>query len=235
MVKPDQLDAIDIEEQHPHGGDWLREIVFGLNDGLVTTLVFIMVVSGVTSARLVLIALGEVMAGGISMALGAFMSADTVANIRDYRIATERHEIRHEPDEERAELRALYRQKGFHGTLLDRVVDHLTANEDRWLNAMITDELGVQQGSQRHPGIDGLLVGLSFIAGGLVPVVPFFFSLSHQQVWAYGLTALVSLLVGSLKSRYTLKGPARSSLEFLIIVTLGTVGGVALGAILHLV
>src|SRR5947209_369610 len=43
-----------INEQHPHGGDWLREIVFGLNDGLVTTLVFIMAVSGVASGHLVL-------------------------------------------------------------------------------------------------------------------------------------------------------------------------------------
>src|SRR5579859_1468445 len=198
-----------IKEQHPHGGDWLREIVFGLNDGLVTTLVFIMVVSGVTSTRLVFIALGEVIAGGISMALGGYLSADTVSNIRDYRIATERHEIRHEPDEERAELRELYQRKGFHGSLLDRVVDHLTANEDRWLNAMITDELGVPQESVHHPAIDGLLVGLSFVIGGLVPVVPFFFSIPNQQAWAYVMAAIVSLLVGALKARYTLKGPVR--------------------------
>ena len=74
---------MEIEEQHPHSGDWLREIVFGLNDGLVTTLVFIMVVSNVGSTHLVLIALGEVVAGGISMALGGYLSADTAVNIRD--------------------------------------------------------------------------------------------------------------------------------------------------------
>ena len=45
-------------EQHPHRGDWLREIVFGLNDGLVTTLVFIMAVSEVASTRLLMVALG---------------------------------------------------------------------------------------------------------------------------------------------------------------------------------
>src|SRR5712692_3197486 len=53
-----------IKEQHPHRGDWLREIVFGLNDGLVTTLVFIMAVSEVAPARLLLVVLGEVLAGG---------------------------------------------------------------------------------------------------------------------------------------------------------------------------
>ena len=95
----------NLNEQHPHRGDWLREIVFGLNDGLVTTLVFIMAVSEVAPARLLLVVLGEVLAGGVSMALGGYLSARTAKQILDQRIATERYEIEHEPDEERAELR----------------------------------------------------------------------------------------------------------------------------------
>src|SRR5438105_3493211 len=97
-------DTVQSQEQHPHGGEWLREIVFGLNDGLVTTLVFVMVVSNVGSSHLVLIALGEVIAGGISMALGGYLSADTAVNIRDYRIATERDQIQQEPDRRGLEL-----------------------------------------------------------------------------------------------------------------------------------
>jgi len=76
-----------INEQHPHRGDWLREIVFGLNDGLVTTLVFIMAVSELAPARLLLIVLGEILAGGISMALGGYLSARTAKQILDQRIA----------------------------------------------------------------------------------------------------------------------------------------------------
>ena len=94
-----------MNEQHPHGGGWLREIVFGLNDGLVTTLVFLMVVSGGASSNLLLIMLSEVMAGGVSMALGGYLSARTEREILDHRIATEQYEIEHEPEEERAELR----------------------------------------------------------------------------------------------------------------------------------
>src|SRR4030088_598723 len=91
-----------IKEQHPHRGDWLREIVFGLNDGLVTTLVFLMAVSAVASTRLLLVVLSEVMAGGISMALGGYLSARTEQEVLEQRIATERYEIEHEPEEERA-------------------------------------------------------------------------------------------------------------------------------------
>ncbi len=103
-----------INEQHPHRGNWLREIVFGLNDGLVTTLVFIMAVSEVAPARLLLVVLGEVMAGGISMALGGFLSARTAKQILDQRIATERYEIEHEPEEERAELISIYQNWWLH-------------------------------------------------------------------------------------------------------------------------
>src|SRR5436189_6438259 len=107
-----------INEQHPHRGDWLREIVFGLNDGLVTTLVFIMAVSEVAPGRLLPVVLGAVLAGGISMALGGYLAARTAKQILDQRIATERSEIQHEPEWERAELSANYRDNGFSGPLL---------------------------------------------------------------------------------------------------------------------
>ena len=83
-----------------------------LNDGVVTTLVFVIAVSGVAASRIVLVALGEVIAGGISMTLGGFLASRTAREIVDERVATERHEIRSEPEEERTELREIYRAKG---------------------------------------------------------------------------------------------------------------------------
>src|SRR6266478_5609224 len=143
------------DEQHPHKGDWLREIVFGLNDGLVTTLVFIMAVSEIAPGRLLLVVLGEVLAGGISMALGGYLSARTAKQVLDQRIATERFEIEHEPEEERAELRAIYQDKGLSGPLLDRVVGHLTADRERWHRAMVHDELGVVEDTHINPWLEG--------------------------------------------------------------------------------
>lgn len=223
------------DEQHPHGGNWLREIVFGLNDGLVTTLVFIMAVSGIAPAQLIIVVLGEIMAGGISMALGGYLSARTEQEILDYRIATERYEIEHEPEEEREELRAIYRQKGFTGSLLNRVVGHLTADEERWHRAMIHDELGVVEDERINPWVRGLQIGLSFVLGGLIPTIPVLLRLPQMQWWAYGLTALTALVLGSVKARYTHKGPLRAGLEFLVVVTIGTLAGVGLGLLLHAV
>ena len=220
-------------ELHPHGGDWLREIVFGLNDGLVTTLVFVMAASAFAPTHLALIALSEVFAGGVSMALGGFLSARTEHEILEYRIATEHHEIRHEPEEERAELRAIYHGKGMRGRLLERVVDHLTADEDRWLRALVHDELGVVAGEEEHPWLAGAQVGLSFVVGGLIPSLPFLLVLPHARWWAFGLTGLTALGLGALKSRYTLKGPIRAGFEFFGIVTVGMLAGVVIGILLH--
>src|SRR6266571_9130878 len=161
-----------INEQHPHRGDWLREIVFGLNDGLVTTLVFIMAVSEIAPARLLLVVLGEVLAGGISMALGGYLAARTARQILDQRIATERYEIEHEPEEERAELQAIYRNKGFTGPLLQHVVNHLTANQERWHRAMVHDELGVIEETHINPWLEGSQIGISFVIGGFIPMIP---------------------------------------------------------------
>src|SRR6266700_2655326 len=196
-----------IKEQHPHKGDWLREIIFGLNDGLVTTLVFLMAVSGTASSNLLLIMLGEVMAGGVSMALGGYLSARTEQEVLEQRIATERYEIENEPEEERAELRAIYRRKGIKGPLLDRIVNYLTADKERWHQALVHDELGVVDDKKINAWQQGFQVGISFVIGGLIPTIPVLLSLAQPRWWAYGLTAVTAMGLGAIKARYTQKGP----------------------------
>jgi len=227
------------EEQHPHGGGWLRDIVFGLNDGLVTTLVFIVAASAVaqTHAALLLVALSEVTAGGVSMFLGGYLAARTEHDLLAHRIATERQEIEQEPEEERAELRDIYRRKGMTGPLLEHVVAHQTAEHDRWLQALIHDELGVVKEPENSPAWQGAQIGISFVLGGLIPTIPVFLALSSPwlQLSAYALTALTALGLGALKTRYSLKSPLRNALEFLAVVTAGTVAGVVIGTTLHTV
>lgn len=222
-----------IEKYHPHRGDWLRDSVFGLNDGLVTTLVFVIAVSALTRTQFITVALSELLAGGVSMGLGGFLAARTAQEVLASRIATERQEIAEEPDEERAELRAIYYAKGLRGALLEGVVSDLTADEERWLRAMVHDELGVVDDKRDRPWVQGLLVGGSFMVGALIPIVPFLTPAPLPQAWAYGAAAATAMLLGAVKARYTRKGPVRSGLELLGIVTVGTVAGVVIGFVLQ--
>ncbi|MGH7861999.1 MAG: VIT1/CCC1 transporter family protein, partial [Candidatus Dormibacteraceae bacterium] len=189
--------------------------MFGLNDGLVTTLVFVLAISQVAHPQIVVIALGELFAGGLSMGLGGYLSARTERAILRQRIATERYEIMHEPEEERSELRQIYQEKGFRGPLLDRLVRELTADHQRWLQAMIRDELGVvHEDAERPPWLQGALISGAFMVGALVPILPFALSLSRPQLWAYGLTVVTAIVLGAVKARYTVKGPFSNALEF---------------------
>lgn len=126
------------------------------------------------------------------MTLGGYLAARTERDVIAQRIATEKLEIRTEPDEERAELREIYRAKGLEGTLLEDVVADLTSTKERWLAAMIRDEHGIVTSERENPLSRGIRVGGAFVLGGLVPVIPFALHLPHARWLAFGLTALVA-------------------------------------------
>jgi len=98
---------------------------------------------------------------------------------------------------------------------------------------MVHDELGVVEDTHINPWLQGLQIGISFVIGGLIPTLPVFFSLPQARWWAYGLTALTAMVLGAIKARYTHQGPVRAGLEFLVVVTAGTLAGVGLGLLLH--
>ena len=146
------------DEQHAHPSELIGEVILGLNDGIVTTLVFALSVSGASPGayRAVVVAgLAEMLAGGVSMFLGGYTAARAVADAYDYQVGVERHEIEHEPEEERAEVTRLYHARGFRGPLLDAIVRHITADNDRWLQVMVRDELGRRRTKAQRPGSPG--------------------------------------------------------------------------------
>src|SRR5579872_60081 len=89
--------SAEIPEEHAHPSELIGEIILGLNDGIVTTLVFALSVSGASGAyRAVVIAgLAEMLAGGVSMFLGGYTAARAVAEAYHYQVGIERHEIQH--------------------------------------------------------------------------------------------------------------------------------------------
>ena len=84
-----------------------------------------------------------------------------------------------------------------------------------------------------NPWREGVQIGISFVVGGLILTLPILFALPQARWWAYGLTTLIALALGAVKARYTRHGPVRAGLEFLAVVTLGTLAGVGLGLLLH--
>ncbi|HTY54599.1 MAG TPA: VIT1/CCC1 transporter family protein [Candidatus Binataceae bacterium] len=223
------------EQVHPAAGHSLRDLMLGLNDGLVASFAVTAGVSGAFMAsRVILMAgLAEMLGGAVSMGLAAFTSARSQIEFYLSEIDRERDEIHRWPEREREEIRVIYRNKGFSGTLLDQIVAHITGDPERWRNVMMREELGFS-GDFDPPMRSGLTVGLAYLCGASVPVLPYLFLAPHKGTIVSALVTVLTLFaVGSAKTVITARSWWRSGFESmatgavaaLVTYTVGTLLG----------
>ena len=200
----------------------LRDLIYGAIDGAVTTFAIVAGVVGAELSTKVIIALGiaNVLADGFSMAAGNY--SGTKAELDDakrIRAIEERH-VSLEPEGERAELREILAQKGLEGDVLDAAVATIARNRTTWIDMMLVEEYGLSP-VDPHPLRAAQATFLAFLAAGMVPLLPYIFSLDNAFQWSIALTGLTFFGVGALKSRWSLAPWWRSAIETLAI------GGVA--------
>lgn len=204
-------------EPHPRGGSWLRDVVFGLNDGLVSILALVAGVAGANPGpRVVLLAgLAGVVSGAASMAIGAYISAKSEREFYRSELAREKHEMQHLREVEIQEVRDIYREKGFEGEELEFVVGRIVADPEVWLRVMMHEELGLS-GDIPHPAKIGAVMGIAFIIGGMVPVLPFVFAAgATAETTSFAASSAALFAAGAGRSRFTARNPWRGGLEML--------------------
>ncbi|MEL6549030.1 MAG: VIT1/CCC1 transporter family protein [Pseudomonadota bacterium] len=196
----------------------LKDMVYGGIDGAVTTFAIVAGVEGAGLPTGVILALGiaNILADGFSMAAGNF--AGTRAELDDRRriVSIERHHLTHHRDGELEELRQILVMRGLDGEVLDQAVAAIAADEDRWLDLMLTDEYGLSR-SEPDPKRAALATFGAFIAAGAVPLLPFIAGLKDAFTISIGATAVTFFLIGAVKSRWSLAPWWRSGLETLAI------------------
>lgn len=226
-------------EQQPHvhrvEGSGIRDATLGANDGLVSVLTLIAGVAGATSGRVVLLAgISALVAGAISMGVGAFVSARAYRAYFLKELQREIREMRELPDVEREEIRDIYRNRGFEGEALNLVVDTITSNPTVWLRVMMQEELGLSQGFSEPLGA-ALTVFVAFLVGGIVPVVPFIFTSGGPALGvSFGVTAAALVVAGSIRTRYTGEQPLRAGAELVLMAAVGVGVAYGIGRLLHL-
>jgi VIT1/CCC1 family predicted Fe2+/Mn2+ transporter len=218
------------EHSHPEHheeasrGAALRNFVFGTSDGLVTVLAFVAGVSASLATRkLVLMAgLAEMFAGAVSMGLGAFLGTRAEKDWYERERQREEMEVAKIPHLEKEELRDIYRKKGLDGETLERVVDAFTANEKRWVDIMMSEELGLQP-VEGSPVSAGLIVGISYVLAAAVPLVPYLFLVGTRALLAsMTITAAALYAVGVAKARLTQRPELRAGIETMMTGLIGT-------------
>lgn len=223
------------EGWHSPKGRAVREVVFGMHDGLITTLGFLSGVNAATASwRLIVIAgLAEAFAQTLAMGFGAYLSTKSEREFYQREIARERLEIETAPENEREEMRQIYRSKGFSDDEIEIMVTRLTANRDLWLKAMMTEELGLIEERFDNPLRVGLLIGASSLVGAFLPIFPYFFlDLSWAFTASVAVAASALFATGAGKTVLTRKVWWRSGLEMMGIGLLVAVAGYGIGHLL---
>ena len=184
--------------------NYLRDWIYGGIDGSVTTLAVVTGVAGAQLSKWIILALGfaNLFADGFSMAASNYLG--TRAEHDDWR-RLEQIENRHielAPEGEREEVRQIFERKGFEGKDLQRVVELVTSDRERWVRTMLTDEYGLPH-EVRSPWIAAISTFTAFLVCGLVPLLPYLIGMEHSFAASTILTGIVFATIGSIKSRWS--------------------------------
>ncbi len=163
------------ESFHLEGGELIRQVTFGLNDGVVSIFALLagLVGAGQDSDTILITLLAASVAGALSMAAGEYVSNKSEGDFYRHEIEQERLEIELCPHIETEELRQLYRRKGFEGQLLEDVVEKIVQDKELWVNEMVMGELGVVNVEEEDGFTTSLVILFAFLAGAAFPTLPY--------------------------------------------------------------
>lgn len=202
--------------------NWLRAGVLGANDGIVSVAGLVVGVAGATSATGPIFTAGiaGLTAGAVSMALGEYVSVSSQRDAELGQLAQERRELRESPDEELAELAALYEAKGLSRATARTVAAELTAHDP--LAAHLDAELGLDPEELTSPLQAAGASALAFVVGAVLPLVAI---LLPPAAWRVPVTVAVVLLALGLAGWFGARiGGARPGRAVLRVVVGGGAG-----------
>ncbi len=228
-----------MEKHTKEKGKYLKDVVFGASDGIVTTFA---IVSGVEGAHLpnsviLLLGFAKVFADAISMAVGNYLSTKSEIEYIERERERELWEIEHVPEGEIEEIRQIYKKKGFKGKDLEKIVKTITSDKKIWLDTMMMQELGLTE-ADKTPFTSSIATFIAFIIAGVIPLIAFVLALFIPELAANSfllsiiLTAVTLFIIGSLRSTVTGINKLRSGLEMLLISGLAATVAYAIGYLL---
>ena len=210
----------------------LREVVFGAQDGILSTLALVTSVAvAVDQTSIVLVAgLAGALAGMLSMATGAYLGSRAEQDVQRSEIAQEAMELEANPAEELAELTVIFQREGKSYEEARHLADEIAQDKDLWLRTLVEKELGISPDETGNPVKDALAMGFSFIVAALVPIVPHMVLDGSVAIGVSVAAALVGLFVlGVGKGRLVQRSPVLQGLEILGIGAVSAAIGYGLG------
>jgi VIT1/CCC1 family predicted Fe2+/Mn2+ transporter len=211
-------------EKHFTASETVRDIVIGMSDGLTVPFALAAGLSGaVASSNIVVTAgLAEVAAGAIAMGLGGYLAARTDVEHYISERAREERETEEVPEVEAEEVADVLRSYGLEGDNVTAVVNAIRADKKRWVDFMMRFELGLEEPDPKRAGRSAFTIAGSYVAGGLVPLAPYFLigSVHSALIGSIIVTLLALLVFGYIKGRFTTAKPLRSAWQTVVVGSL---------------
>ena len=209
-----------------HIQKYLAEFVYGGIDGCITTFAVVAGAIGASMDISVILILGfaNLVADGFAMSVGAYLSAQSDRKMYHKFRKGEYAQIKHEPNQEREEVRQIYIKKGFEGELLEQVVEVICSDEHRWVDEMMKNEHELNE-EKKSSFMIGLATFISFNLIGFIPISLYLLDYIRPMdinlfFWTSVLTGLGFIVVGSLKAFITKENPIKGIIE---TVSLGAI------------
>ena len=211
----------DHTETHLKSSDLLRDIVIGMSDGLTVPFALAAGLSGaVHSSNIIVIAgIAEIAAGSIAMGLGGYLAGKTEQDHYDSEVKKEYDEVENLRYKEIEETKEFFANIGLSPALQDQATEEIAKDKDRWVDFMMRYELNLEKPDPKRATKSALNIGLSYIAGGIIPLSPYFFIASPTQALKISVIAtLICLFIfGFFKSKTTGINPWWGALKVTMI------------------
>lgn len=230
-----------VEQAHPPGYEphigesrqYWRDIILGVNDGLVS--IFLLVIGlvggGLASDDILLASIAAAVAGAISMAAGEYLATKSQDEVLTAELRLERTHIARFRDNEMSQLRDYFTDMGVRPEDLPGVIAAFEENDDALLGAMAALEFGFLDKERRSPYKAMAASGLLFLVGSIPVIAPFTIldDVTPAAIWATALTAIGLFIVGGVKARVSRISVLKSGLENLVIAGFGGLAAWYLG------
>jgi VIT1/CCC1 family predicted Fe2+/Mn2+ transporter len=201
-------------------GGFLREVVYGFNDGLTANFGLVMgVVGAAVNSHFVLLAgFAGMLADALSMAASGFLAARSEQEVHQYHLSLEKAELQLMPEEERQELVAFYQRKGLTHDEASMVATRLMQKPDVALAELTREELGLDPEEPQSALQEGVVTGVATGLGAIIPIIPFLLFSSSAAVWVgVGISMLAHFVVGMSRAIFTGRPAIRSGFEMFAV------------------
>jgi vacuolar iron transporter family protein len=194
-------------EEHLESSDFIKDVVIGISDGLTVPFALAAGLSSAVDSNALIITAGiaEIAAGAIAMGLGGYLSGQTELHHYQAELQREYWEIEHKREFEIKEVKDIFLEMGLSDAVAESATQELIQDDKKWVDFMMKHELGMDEPDEKRASKSAFNIGISYIAGGIIPLTAYFFTATPNEGLFYSaiMTLVCLFIFGYYRSKMT--------------------------------